>query len=217
MDASDRKVWEQTQRKNRLVDIAEEVFFSKGYNGTTIPMIAAAAGYNKRTIYLYFKDKEALFLAVVLRGLKQLHQSLRTAVALEAEDDPGLRILGAAFYDFALQFPDQLDLMMVYEARNFIYYETVTSKGDDDYRAACQKVSGDIAELVLDVIARGIANQTIQTQLTPHQLMLILWGQIFGVMQILRMRAKHFDETFGISREQLFEHFLQMTEKALTR
>ena len=84
MDASDRKVWEQTQRKNRLVDIAEEVFFSKGYNGTTIPMIAAAAGYNKRTIYLYFKDKEALFLAVVLRGLKQLHQSLRTAVAAAA-------------------------------------------------------------------------------------------------------------------------------------
>jgi len=215
MDASSRKAWEKAQRQNRLVDIAEEVFFSKGFDGTTMPVIADAAGYNKRTIYLYFKDKEELFLAVVLRGLKQLHEALRAAVEGNDNAGTGLRTFGAAFFDFAIQHPDYLDLMMVYEARNFIYYETVTSKADQDYRSACQRVSNDIAQLVLDAIARNIEKQVIRTPLTPRQLMLILWGQLFGVMQILRIREKRFDETFGLSRAKLFEYFIELTEKAL--
>jgi AcrR family transcriptional regulator len=215
MDTSDRKAWEKAQRKKRLVDIAEQVFFSKGFDGTTMPMIADAAGYNKRTIYLYFKDKEELFLSVVLRGLKRLFESLRTVSQGSDAAGSGLRPLGAAFFDFGLAHPEYLDLMMLYEARTFIYYETETANGNQDYRSACQKVSTDIAQLVLDVIAGGIEKGIIHTPLTPRQMMLILWGQIWGVMQILRIREKHFDETFGIRREQLFEQFIEMTEKAL--
>ena len=215
MDATDRKAWEKAQRKNRLVDIAEMVFFSKGFDGTTMPMIADAAGYNKRTIYLYFKDKEELFLAVVLRGLKQLHEALHAAVQGTETAGTGLRAFGGAFFDFAMAHPKYLDLMMVYEARNFIYYETVTPTPDENYRSACQKVSNDIAQIILDAIVRGIEKQRIQTELTPRQLMLILWGQLFGVMQILRIREKRFDEAFGMSREKLFEHFIELTEKGL--
>ncbi len=128
----------------------------------------------------------------------------------------GLRTFGAAFFDFAVEHPEYLDLMMVYEARNFIYDETVTATtANENYGSACQKMSNDIAQLVLDAIARGIEKQAIQTQLTPRQLMLILWGQLFGVMQILRIREKRFDETFGMSREELFEHFIELSEKAL--
>ena len=216
MDAYDRKAWEKDQRKARLIDIAEKIFFSRGYDGATMPMIADAAGYNKRTIYLYFKDKEELFLAVVLRGLQHLQATLEGAVTCADVGGTGLRDLGAAFFDFAIQHPEYLDLMMVYEARNFIYYETVTSQGDDGFKASCQKVSGDIAELVLATIARGIEEQKIRTRLTPRQLMLILWGQIFGVMQILRIRTKRFEETFGMSRERLFEHFIELAERALS-
>ena len=216
MDGSDRKAWEKAQRKKRLIDIAEQVFFKKGFDGTTMPMIADAAGYNKRTIYLYFKDKEELFLAVVLRGLKRLYECLRTVNKATGSVGTGLRPLGAAFFDFAVTHPEYLDLMMIYEARNFIYYETEPTAGHKDYRSACQKVSTDIAQLVLDTIAGGIEKGIIHTPLTPRQMMLILWGQIWGVIQILRIREKRFDETFGIRRDQLFEHFIEMTEKALS-
>jgi len=57
--------------------------FTKGYDAATIIEIARACGYNKRSIYLYFRDKEELFLAVVLRGLEQLHTRLEKAAGLE--------------------------------------------------------------------------------------------------------------------------------------
>ena len=45
--------------------------------------------------------------------------------------------------------------------------------------------------------------------------MLALWGQVCGVMHILRMRQEGFGAAFGISRETRFVHFLDMRRAAL--
>jgi TetR/AcrR family transcriptional regulator len=122
MVTADRKAWEQELRKKRIVDMAEAVFFEKGFAGTTLPAIAGAAGYNKRTLYLYFKDKQDIFLAVVLRGLEGLRGSLKKSLAADLPTGSGLRKLAAAFFDFSIHHPEYLDLIMVYESRYFIYY-----------------------------------------------------------------------------------------------
>ena len=100
MVSADRKAWEQEQRKQRIVDMAETVFFQSGYDGATLPAIADAAGYNKRTLYLYFKDKEDIFLAVVLRGLEDLSEALKQSVARTGPKSSGLRELAARFFRF---------------------------------------------------------------------------------------------------------------------
>jgi len=212
---TDRKAWEQKQRSNRIVDKAQAVFFEKGYDKTTLPAIAAAAGYNKRTLYLYFKDKEELFLAVVLRGLIQLRGMLETAVGQAGSQESGLQNMARAFFDFSLHSPEFLDLIMIYESRYFDYLNGEDSLAPDGCRAQCQQVSADMARMVTTAIESGMAGGRIRNDLTPQQLMLILWGQIFGVMKIFRMRRNHFREAFGIAPETLFESFVAMVERAL--
>jgi len=214
MTDSDRKAWEQQQRSNRIIDKAQAVFFERGYEKTTLPAIGDAAGYNKRTLYLYFKDKEEIFLAVVLRGLIQLRTALADAI------DPvglpgGLRRLARAFFEFSVQNPEFLDLIMTYESRHFVYHDHATTPNPRSFREQCQEISGNIAGLVTKAIEKEMAAGTIRKNLSPRQLMLLLWGQIFGVMKILRMRRRHFEEAFGIRREELFDHFVVMVERAL--
>jgi TetR/AcrR family transcriptional repressor of mexJK operon len=48
-----------------IVEVASGFFLSQGYGATSIEAIAQAAGISKRTFYARFKDKEALFAAVV--------------------------------------------------------------------------------------------------------------------------------------------------------
>ena len=212
MKSEDRKAWEKQQRRNRSIDIAQDIFFKKGYEVSTIIEIAAASGYNKRSIYLYFKDKEEIFLAIVLRGLTQLFQILETAPV-----DQGIQGLGQAFFDFSLAHPDYLKLIMIYEA-NTCVYSAGAVKPDDrgSYKGRCQQQTDAIADLITRFIARGIEKDTIKTALAPAQLMLLLWGQVFGVMQIITMRQKHFYETYGISYQDLFSVFMDMTERALS-
>jgi AcrR family transcriptional regulator len=51
-------------RRARIIAAAETVFRNEGFRGATMERIAEAAGMSKVTLYGYFPDKEAAFLAV---------------------------------------------------------------------------------------------------------------------------------------------------------
>lgn len=78
-----------SQRKMaEVLRIGRQVFVERGFRGTTMGAIAAAAGVSKRTLYLWHEDKSALFRACVIEGARlfplprfeqgdDLHETLR--------------------------------------------------------------------------------------------------------------------------------------------
>jgi TetR/AcrR family transcriptional repressor of mexJK operon len=56
-------------KREEVLDIASESFLVKGFDGTSINVMAREAGISKESIYRYFGSKEDLFLAVVEREL----------------------------------------------------------------------------------------------------------------------------------------------------
>jgi len=124
MTREQRKAWEKGQRRDRIVDRAQEIFFEKGFDGATIDDIAAAAGYSKRSIYLYFRDREELFLAVVVRGQELLFDTLSRAMEAKGPHNPGLMVLAKAFFDFSLSHPEFFVMIMTYESRIHPYRGT---------------------------------------------------------------------------------------------
>lgn len=58
-------------RQARLLEVARGIFVRRGYRGTTMDEVAAAAGVTKRTLYAWHRDKEALFRACVLIGAER--------------------------------------------------------------------------------------------------------------------------------------------------
>ncbi|ASA26374.1 TetR/AcrR family transcriptional regulator [Paenibacillus donghaensis] len=55
------------ERRNEILDVAERLFFSKGYAKTTVNDVLQAIGIAKGTFYYYFKSKEEVMEAVVMR------------------------------------------------------------------------------------------------------------------------------------------------------
>lgn len=214
--AADRKEWEKAQREKRIIDIARDVFVERGFEKTGIPAVAEAAGYNKRTIYLYFRDKEELFMAVVLHCLILLRDRLADAAEKIQQGDTGLRAFADVFFSYAQDYPAFMDLIMVYESRHFVYHESERHQSGSERRAACQAVSQDISDLVTACLDTAIRQGRLKTDLAPRPLMLLLWGQVTGVLQILRIREPHFKDVFGLEREALFDRFVRMMETALT-
>ena len=68
----DRKERDKQLRKADILRAAEHVFASKGYHEAKIQDIAKEAQYGTGTVYVYFKDKNALYFALLEEKIKSL-------------------------------------------------------------------------------------------------------------------------------------------------
>lgn len=63
-----------TDTKQRILDVAEEMFADQGFAGTSLRSIIAAADVNLAAVHYHFRSKEALLEAVILRRLEPLNR-----------------------------------------------------------------------------------------------------------------------------------------------
>lgn len=68
-------------KREEVLDIASENFRGKGYEGTSINVMAREAGISKESIYRYFGSKEDLFLAVVEREMAVYRQAMLETIS----------------------------------------------------------------------------------------------------------------------------------------
>lgn len=62
--------------KERILNVASNLFEERGINSTGVDTIVAAAGTTKMTLYKYFKSKEALIIEVLSRRQENFQQWL---------------------------------------------------------------------------------------------------------------------------------------------
>jgi len=65
-----------TERRQEILEAAMTLFSQKGFERTTVDEIASSANVGKGTVYLYFDNKEQIFLAIIEKGLLELQELL---------------------------------------------------------------------------------------------------------------------------------------------
>lgn len=65
-----------SKTRQKLVDVARQLFAKNGLENTTMNDIAQEAGKGRRTLYSYFKSKEEVYYAVIESELERLSDKL---------------------------------------------------------------------------------------------------------------------------------------------
>lgn len=106
-----RRTQQAEERKEHLIDTALRVFAEKGWDATSIPDLARAAGIAQGLMYHYFRNKEDLLLAVIERHsfLSEL-QALLTVSA----DRPATEVLPEVAHNFASLLQQKRDLILIF-------------------------------------------------------------------------------------------------------
>lgn len=66
-----------SKTRDKLIEVARQLFANKGVENTTMNDIAAASEKGRRTIYTYFKNKREIYNAVVERQSERMVENLR--------------------------------------------------------------------------------------------------------------------------------------------
>ncbi len=100
-------------RREEILHAAKELFLEQGYDSTTIRRIADRVGISAPALYLYFKDKEALMLALCDQTFGHLIEAISEIE--RTVDDPLERVrrFGEAYARFGLTHPDEYRLIFM--------------------------------------------------------------------------------------------------------
>ena len=76
-----------SKTRDKLVDVARQLFARLGVDNTTMNDIAQASQKGRRTVYTYFKSKEEIYIAVIETEIDQLIDSLRAVSTMDIPAD----------------------------------------------------------------------------------------------------------------------------------
>jgi AcrR family transcriptional regulator len=169
-------------RRDHILDVAQDCFLAEGYGATSMSTIAARLGGSKGTLYNYFKSKEELFDAFVRRSCARLACKLFDLASDESGDARERLVrLAQGFLTFLLSSDAMaVHRLVVGEGERF------PELGRVFYTAGPSVVIGRIAELFAGMMDRGMLRRA-DPEVAAHQFkdlaisgvyQLRLWGVI---------------------------------------
>jgi AcrR family transcriptional regulator len=127
--------------EKRILDASRKVFLARGFEGVSIDEIAALARAGKPTIYARFRDKRALFTAVVTRDIVARIEQFQGDVPAVGSIEERLADAGLAFLRWGLD-SDRVGLLRLAIAEVHRFPDLASS------------VSRSVRDLSTDVAAR---------------------------------------------------------------
>ncbi len=137
MEAEQEVRWRRRKdsRPGELLEAALDCFAERGFAATRLEDVAARAGVTKGTAYLYFKNKEELFKAVVSGYIVPVIEHLEAAAREPGPVSDLLRKLAGIFVEKVYNSPfSALPKLVIAEASNFpelarFYLDEVVGRG----------------------------------------------------------------------------------------
>jgi AcrR family transcriptional regulator len=219
---------EKEMRRNDIIEAAEKLFFSKGYDNVSMKDIAGEVELSKATLYLYFENKEELFFAIVLRGTQILHKTIEEEVEKEKNGINKIEAFKNAYIKFINDYSNYFKAYNYLQSGRFDltdilssdYIKEMMEKGRissvlpsalpssavsiSEYLTDIFNLRKDIFFILRDSIKMGVDEGKIRSDIDPLELSVIL-VLIYENMNNLRPDIKIILESQNIDLNEFVE------------
>ncbi len=179
MGIKERKEREKGARREEIISAAEKVFFEKGLVVATMDEIAERAELSKGTIYLYYKSKEDLYIAVALRGWDILARMFKEATSTGEQPLKVLENLGNAYYSYFMQYRNY------YRMSYFFGNKEMFSQVSNEMTDQCNLSNKTIWDIVSGVVQTALAEGLIRDDVKAMEAGVMLWANSDSLMRLM--------------------------------
>ena len=164
--------------RQHLLQAALKSFASRGYAATSVQHIVDAARVSKPVLYYYFKDKAAIFEALVDQAHDERYQLMRQAAELGTNLAGKLEEIVAAIFEFSLR---NSELMRLAFATAF------TTSGEAPSAMKCREKGRRNFEFIRMLIQDGQAAGELDRRFSLDELTMGIFGQLNTYVMIRLM------------------------------
>ncbi len=209
MSKQSRKERQRRIREEAILDAAEAIIQENGFDGATMDAIAERAEVGKGTLYLHFKSKNSIFLAICIRGSNMLNELMKHVLLKEQKGIEMVEELGLIHLKFIRSYP------VYYSAFNF--FEGISESGNvksGTLLKQCEECAKEAMTYVTRALQIGIQDGSIKSDVEPKELAIIMWGASKGIIHLsmLKEQSKHMEilDEVNFSLESLVKNFIHI-------
>ena len=167
----------RNMNKIDIINAAERLFFSKGYNNSTMDEVAKESGFTKRTLYSYFTSKEEIYEKIKERGYLILNDLFLEALEKEKNSSEILKIksMGYSFLKFERDYSG--------------YFRSIFES--EGYMTECQLLEETTLDMLQICIKEGVKKGEITDKIDCVSISLILWSVLMGFVNTFSRKEEY--------------------------
>lgn len=204
MTKADRKEMEREIRRKDIIDAAEKLFFSKGYENVAMIDIANEAEMARGTLYQYFKNKNDIYAAIAIRAAKILNEMFQEINQKDLSGIERIKSLSSTYYKFYKKYTGY------YKA----YYHTGTFDYSSPNMEKLRNIRRNSFNVIVGAIKEGINDGTVRDDIDPEAttlIMLLISNDVNNIIPVTQM----YMEDYGLTQDVLFERSLELVVRSI--
>lgn len=208
MSLDQRREREKQDRRDSILDAAEQIFFAKGFEKSSMDEIARTAQLSRALLYVYFKDKAAIMRGLMLRAGEALRDRFAEAIGRSPVGAEQIEHIGRAYYRFSIEMPDYFDVLT--QASTFEHLAE-----EDEQTAALQACAGEAMNMMIVALHTGVADGSLSRERVADPVMTAFYlrGALHGVI-MQGSKSSEMDPTRP-GLEELVDYTLQMLNQSM--
>jgi TetR/AcrR family transcriptional regulator len=207
MTVADRKQREKEKRRIGIVDAAEKLFYQKGFDNVTMDEIADAVELSKGSLYVYFRNKDSLFFAIVDRVHREYFRQFRELLDENASGGEQIRTMIRHLVVYTKEHRD-------YNTMATTFGPVIWSRMDTEYEQLLAKNSIGYFLWLNEAIRKGMADGSIRNDLNPALFGFYISLISLSVVSPLPSWNKGF-ELAGVSYDEFVDNFLMFIDPSI--
>ncbi|TVR30142.1 MAG: TetR/AcrR family transcriptional regulator [Balneolaceae bacterium] len=159
--------------REEIIDVSKELLLKDGFNKISMRKIAKRVNVTATSIYLHFKNKDDLLLALIEESIQNLNNALMKAMNSSLDPIQQLEKLAEAYIQYALENPQEYEIIYMVRPEEMPKYPKVKFQ---EVRQTYELLSG--------IIQDGKEKELFDVD-NPLISAYTLWAQIHGVVTVV--------------------------------
>lgn len=171
-----------------------------GMENLNMDALAKEAKIAKGTLYLYFKNKEAVLSRLTVQAREQL--SYHFTKAANEQEDPldQIRAIFWVHFNFFTKKRLYYDLMAFYEFNRHLEETEELLISSQNIHAA-----------ILTILERAKSLGAVKEQLDTATFSMMIWGMSVGITQLIDTKTDLIQMHAGKNAEEFYKNFVELT------
>lgn len=162
--------------QDEILEVSKELLLKDGFSKMSMRKIANKADVSATSIYLYYKNKDDLLLALIEGSIDKLNSVLRNALSADADPVDQLELMAEAYIRYALDNPQEYEIIYMVRPEEMPKYP---KEKFQQIRKTYELLSG----IIRDGKEKGLLDVD-----DPLLSAYTLWAQIHGVVSVILSR-----------------------------